>query len=842
LVLRGRSTAFGEQIGYHALVDILQTQAGLMDTDSPQTIASKLRDWIRATIPSQEELHSGLALTFGSVDGHQQTPESRRMVLLESWRMLLVELSAERPVIVAFEDLHWADEGIFDLIRLLVNGPADGALFVLCIGRPELLERHPGWGQGWRNSLVIDLKPLRASETEQLVASLGGQRLPEELRRVVTQRAEGNPLFAEELVRMLIEGGNGEPSQLLGATVPETVQAVLTARIDRLPADQRRTLQAAAVIGKAFWPGATATLTGTGSDEALNAVRELVGRALVMARPTSTVSGEPEFAFRHILTRDVAYQLLPRTQRQRAHAQAAQWLETKLGARVEESVEILAEHLRLAGDHGRAADYLHRAANKARRQYANHNALRLFDEALEAAQRAALAPQVLADLYLGRGEVHHLLGHYTPALADFEAGREHARRAGDRALEATLENRVGGIHHRELRIESAERHFERAATLAREAGDRATLARTLIDLATIAWDRALLDPTDPRLGEAMALLRAAGDHSGLARALNLLCMANFAIGDVSHAFQAVDSAIDAAREAGDKSREATSISYKSVLSFWGGSPRKGVEFARAARALAEQIGDRRRAAFSIVFEAQAYHLLGQWGDAIRLIDEHYSRVSEVAKVELYFVELALGEIYMALGDLDRARGHFRAGLKLELVNAPYQWNGLINAIYLAQIDGNRQDLDAALDKMLQPPPGIFLASEVTTLLQFGSALIDTGRAEDLRSYLDRRRAIYTRFELPVVHAILAFLDGMLAYVAGDKARARVLLDQGIQACRESEYVFVLVQVLERKWDWFQDEDARNEVRSLWRAIARGLPEDLCRTFMESPRVAKLGPL
>jgi predicted ATPase/class 3 adenylate cyclase len=842
LTLRGRSTAFGEQIGYHALVDILRAQAGLMDTDPPQVIGSKLREWVRRTLPSSEDLHSGLALTFGSNDGDFPTPEARRRALLESWRILLVELSTQRPVIAVLEDLHWADEGIFDLIRMLVDGPADGAVLVLCIGRPELLEHHPGWGQGWRNSLVIDLKPLRTAETEELVASLGGARLPDDLRRVVTQRADGNPLFAEELVRMLTEGGNGGPSRHPGDPIPETVQAVLTARIDRLPADQRRTLQAAAVVGKTFWPGATAVLTGTTVDQALGAVQDLVGRALVVSRPTSTIAGEPEFAFRHILTRDVAYHLLPRAQRQRAHAQAAQWLETTLGERVEESIEILAEHLRLAGDHGRAADYLHRAATKARRQYANTNALRLFDEALEASQRAGLAPQVLAELHLGRGEVHHLLAHYATALADFESGREYARRAGHQALEAALENRVGLIHHRELRVDDAERHFESAATLAREAGDRVTLARSLIDLATVAWDRARLDPGDPRLTEAIALMREESDQSGMARALNLLGMANFAVGDVSRGFAALEDALSAARQAGDRSREATSISYMAVLSFWGGSPSRGAEYAQAARALAEQIGDTRRAVFSIVFEFQAYAISGKWGDAIRLIEEHLPRVAEVAKVEMYFVELALGEIYQELGDLDRARRHFRAGLNLEVVNAAYQWNALVCALYLARLDGDQARLDAALDRMLQPPTGDFLAVEVMAILPFGLELIEAGRGADLRAYLETRRDAYTRFRVPIADAILALLDAHLALLDNDRKSAEALVDQAILLSRKSEYIYPLSRALERKWEWFHDEGARDELRALARRIAAGLPEDLCRTFMESPRVARLGPL
>jgi tetratricopeptide (TPR) repeat protein len=267
-----------------------------------------------------------------------------------------------------------------------------------------------------------------------------------------------------------------------------------------------------------------------------------------------------------------------------------------------------------------------------------------------------------------------------------------------------------------------------------------------------------------------------------------------------------------------------------------------VEFARAARALAEQIGDTRRAVFSMTFEFQAYHLWGRWGEAIRLIEEHVPRIAEVAKIELYFVEVALGEIYLELGDLDRARRHFRAGLSLEVVNPAYEWNVLINAVYLAQIDGNQKELNEALDKMLRPPTGQFMAVEVTALLPFGLALLATGRAADLRAYLDRRRPIFTRFEVAAVRATLSLFDAHLARQDGDHSRAETLLEQTIRVSRELEYAIPRIRALELKWEWSHDERARDELRALLRQIADGLPEELCRTFMQSPRVVRLGPL
>ncbi len=252
LILRGRSIAFGGQIGYHALLDILRGQSGLLDTDAPGVVREKLSRWLHEALPGQERLLEGLLLTFGVGDGLETSPEQMRRVLFEAWRDLLIGLASTQSVIAAFEDIHWADEGVLDLVQSMAMGIKGVPLFLVCVGRPELLERRPDWGAGERNTIAIDLKPLRPQETTQLVEWLGREDLTPEVRRMIAQRAEGNPLFVEELVRMLTEGAPSHAGS--DVTIPETVQAVLTARIDRLPADERRALQAAAVIGRTFWP------------------------------------------------------------------------------------------------------------------------------------------------------------------------------------------------------------------------------------------------------------------------------------------------------------------------------------------------------------------------------------------------------------------------------------------------------------------------------------------------------------------------------------------------------------------------------------------------------------
>jgi tetratricopeptide (TPR) repeat protein len=835
MVLRGRSIAFGERIGYHALIDILRAQAELMDTDSAATLRDKLEAWVRAHLPEHVSLLDGLLLTFGGGTTREGDPEQLRRRLLETWKTLLKRLAARRTVIVAFEDLHWADDGVFDLIQAIVEDPESAPVLVICVGRPELLERRPAWGTGWRNALVIDLKPLRPSEADRLVEVLSGPRLTRDVRQVVAQRAGGNPLFAEELVRMLVEGNGDRPAAPEG-TIPDTVQAVLTARVDRLPVPERRALQAAAVIGRAFWSGAVAVLAGMSNEEASSAVDGLTARELIIRRPASTIADQGEFAFRHSLARDVAYGLLPRSQRQRAHAQAARWLEAQFGDRTEEAVEVLAEHWRLAGDDARAAEYLLRAANKARRLYANTTALHLYDLALESAERARLQATSAAQVRLGRGEVHQHLGAYAPAMADFEAGLSLAQRAGDRALEATFEHRVGFIHHREARLDPAEAHFARAVALARSAGERLTLGAALIDLATIAWDRGQVDPHRATLTEGIGLLRDAGDRSNLARALNLLCMARYAAGDTTGAIAAAEDAIANAREAGDKSREATSLSYLSVVLGWGGRPREGIRYARAARDLGEAIGDRRRVAYAVIFMVQASYEVGDWGDGIRLQEEHLDLARGLTPAELPFALLTLGQLYYEVGDDARARANLHAGISLATANPAWlKWQHMA-AIYLAMVNADRDALQRAADELVRLPGG-FVPLDAASVLPCGEALVRLGRHDDLRRLVERDRPMIARYGSAAFLAGLAILDADLAMHAGQPALAARHLDQALAHSKAAENAPLLRLTLERRIRYFNDDTDRGALRVLLERLAGSLPDDLRQTFLASPRVA-----
>ncbi|HEU4797296.1 MAG TPA: tetratricopeptide repeat protein [bacterium] len=830
LVLRGRSLAFGGQIGYHALLDILRFQAGLLDTDASDIVRTKLQAWLDGILPEQRQLLDGLLLTFG-IEDDGEDPGRIRRILFEAWRALLTELaSSGRPVVLAFEDLHWADDGVLDLVEMLTERGEHVPLFIVCLARPELLERRPSWAGGRRNATNMDLEPLRQHEAEQLVTALGSQGLTPDAVALIAQRAGGNPLFVEELVRMMMEGSAP------GSQIPDTVHAVLTARIDRLPQSDRRVLQAASVIGRTFWPSAVGTIAGISVEETLGALGVLVGKELIVQRPVSTVRDEREYAFRHILTRDVAYGMIPKAQRQRAHAEAGRWIEARLGDRVEEVIEILAEHMRVADD-DRAAEYLHRAANKARRLYANADALRLFDHALAAARRVNLPSRQVAEILRDRGDVRQLRGEYPAAMADFEAALHLAREAGDRSMQAVLESRVGLVFHRQLKLDDAETHYRRAADIARAEGNSLALGQSLVDLANIAWDRGSVDPGDPSFMEGIALLREAGDPSILARGLNMLAMSHLRVGNGEAAIAAAEEALAAARQAGDKSKEATSLSYLSVINMYLGRYPDAVKYGRPALTLAREIEDRRREAYTMDFLARVQLSVGAWGEAVQLLEDSLPLMRLYARGHVPWGLLMLGMAYGEIGDLERARPYLEECAGIETASASFWQPIVIARAIVAKVTQDRTLLARVIHEMETLPWGEFLPGDAEPLLPVGDAFAALGAYDALARLVHTHRLSVMRLNAPPYLGALSVLEARLADHHGDRNAALRHLDEGVRWSLKSGNVLMERHARELELRLRPSAAGRAALRNLLERLAASLPEELQKVFLASPRVA-----
>jgi DNA-binding SARP family transcriptional activator len=439
-VYRGRCLAYGEGTTYWALREILWAAAGIRFDDPAASAANKLADRVGTVVDASEAMRvtaalaiaSGIALPDNPLE--RLTPGSVADEIALAWPAFLSGLAALAPAIMVIEDLHWAEEPLLEMLERMI-ARSTGPLLLVATARPELADRRPGWSTRHGVS-QISLDPLTDAASRQLVAEL----LPQsdgKVRGRVVATAEGNPFFAEELARHL----SGEHGEL--AEVPNTVRAVLAARVDRLPEAEKQVLQDAAVIGRVFWASALESVQPRGG--LAEALRALEDRELVVTHPTSSLPGNTELSFRHGLTREVAYRSIPRAQRCRTHAAVGEWIEHLAGDRRDEFIDLLAYHYEAASAPGDAAlawaegssepeqlrkkavAALIEAGNAARRRASIEQALR-FAERAEAL--AATDQERLAALEL-QARSHHAAVRSDDALAAYTAGMELARKLGD---------------------------------------------------------------------------------------------------------------------------------------------------------------------------------------------------------------------------------------------------------------------------------------------------------------------------------------------------------------------------------------------------------------------------
>ncbi len=461
LVVRGRCLPYGDGVTYWPLAEVLKELAGIRDTDPPGVALDHVRalgaDLITTEVATNPtKATAALAFSVGLEDPafsfRDAEPREVRLKMHSAWRSLFSALAARTPVVAVIEDIHWADPALLDLLDELAERVIGPVLFV-CPARPELTERRPDWGGGRRNVSSISLEPLTSEQSDRLIGFLlAVDDLPSSVHDQILERAEGNPFFLEEIVRHLIDDGSivrdGDrwraASDIADVQIPDTVQAVLAARIDLLDPVEKRALQRAAVVGRVFWPGPVGRLLNGDRDRLRETLDRLEGRELVASRLSSSIAGEPEFIFKHVLTREVAYDSLPRRERAAAHAAVAFWIEETAGGRSGEFTELLAYHYLEAFRAARTEDTAERTDKLRRRAISA-----LLDVSIEARSRFATRKAIasaeralgLAAEPLERIDAHEAMG--LAARSDYrgDLSWHHLRAAIDLRLEHTPQDR-----------------------------------------------------------------------------------------------------------------------------------------------------------------------------------------------------------------------------------------------------------------------------------------------------------------------------------------------------------------------------------------------------------------
>jgi class 3 adenylate cyclase len=370
LTVSGRALPYRESSAYGAFASHIKQLCHIFESDTPDVALGKLRETVATMLdPSTAtETADHLAILIGL------SPESSvedRETLFFSVRVFIEAVARDRQVLFVFEDLHWADSSLLDLVELLGSRLRDLPILILVLARPELLDARPTWGGGLPAYMALPLDPLSEDDARELAVQRLGALAVQDRAADLAQTGAGNPLFIEQLAAALTEAPDKRSDAL-----PTTIKGILAARLDALPFDERSLLLEAAVAGKVFWRGAL-----TDNEHLSGLLGALEGRDLIHRETVSAIEGEQQFTFTHVLIRDVAYDLLPRARRRERHAEVARFFEAAT-SETGESGAALARHWRDAGDSPRAFEYFLSAAGEAEQGWAKEHAVTLYREAL----------------------------------------------------------------------------------------------------------------------------------------------------------------------------------------------------------------------------------------------------------------------------------------------------------------------------------------------------------------------------------------------------------------------------------------------------------------------------
>jgi tetratricopeptide (TPR) repeat protein len=641
-VLEGRCLAYGEGITYWPVREIVTAAAGIQDDDSPDTARRRIGALVRDATADRDLLADLIAQLLGLTPPAAPAEEI-------SWAVRkLLEASAEkRPLVVVLDDIHWAEPTLLDLIDHVADLSRDAPMLLLCMARPELLDRRPGWGGGKLNTTTIQLQPLDEQESEALVDNLLGRaRLQGDVLARIVGSAEGNPLFVEEMLSMLIDDGHlvrkdgrWVPVGDIGlAEIPPTIHALLAARLDQLPDEERRVLEQASVIGQVFYRGALVALSPEPLRESVDAVLEvLVRKDLIRPERSEEFTREQTYGFRHILIRDAAYEAIPKERRAHLHETFAAWLEQAAGERVTEYEEILAYHL-----------------EQALRQ---RSELGPLDEQARAVGRRA------ADLLASAGRRAFARNDLSASVNLLE--RADALRPADDPDRLELIVDLGAALHGFGEFARADAVLLEAIATAVEAGDRrveahATLAHLHLRMFT---DSAFtVAEIHEEVARAIPIFEEHDDQRGLARAWRLLSWAHNLVLRQASRQEALERGLDHARRAGDRREEILGLYMLASPPVHG--PMPVLEAERFVERLAEQAGGDRTVEAGVAFSlAWLAAMRGRFDEARGFarravaIQEDLGMRFEAAGT----VAEAFGFVEVLAGDLTAAERNVRLG-------------------------------------------------------------------------------------------------------------------------------------------------------------------------------------
>jgi class 3 adenylate cyclase/tetratricopeptide (TPR) repeat protein len=659
---QGRCLPYGDGVAFWAIGEIVKSHAEIFESDGADRADEKLARAIRRAVADEDDaawIGRYIRPLVGVGAEESVFKRDSQLDAFAAWRRFFEALAEQGPLVLVIEDLHWADDQLLDFVDHLVDWAADVPLLVVCTVRPELLERRPGWGGGKANATTLSLRPLSDDETARLLAAnLARPVLDAGAQTALLERAGGNPLYAEQYARLFAE--RADPAEL---AVPETVHAIVAARLDGLAAEDKGLLHNAAVHGKVFWAGAVAAMAGEERTVVEERLHSLERKEFVRRQRRSAVAGEAEYAFRHMLVRDVAYGQIPRRVRADMHRLAAEWIDSLVADR-DDHVELLADHyahaLELArasgGDASAFAEGARRAFRDAGRRASSLGAfaaaVRFYGQALELSiddsERPMLLLEVAQNRYLAeqRGE------------EEAAAARDVLIAAGDRGNAARAETILSGVSSAARRGAEASAHLGRARELTADLPPSRAKADVLRASGLL---RMLLGESEAVLVEAEELREVArelGDEDDLAAADLLTGQARIDLGDAG-GVEDMERALERAK-AIRSPLTPLAVGNAAVTLFDLGDLNRAFELVEEAHVYATRLGNRPMLGWLDVLRARGEYWNGSWEDALRHVDEIIAIEQEgIPEVRPRTIR---SQIRLARGRIEEARADAAAAL------------------------------------------------------------------------------------------------------------------------------------------------------------------------------------
>ena len=749
---RGRCLAYGEGVTYWALADMVRWRCRIAEEEQPDSALAKLHSALEEHVPDLDErrfVQPRLAhlLGLGEHESHD------RQDLFAAWRLFFERLADVYPTVLAFEDMQWADASLLDFVEYLLDWSRNSPLYVVTLARPELLERRPTWGAGHRNFTSLYLDPLTQEAMEELLTGLV-PGLPGALREQILARAEGVPLYAVETVRMLLDRGalvqEGSVYRPVGAIealdVPETLHALIAARLDGLSPEERRLLQDGSVLGKTFTRAALAALAGLAAAELDPLLHSLVRKEVLSLQSDPRSPEHGQYGFLQDLVRHVAYETLSKRERRSRHLAAAEHLSAALAE--DEVTEVVASHLVEAYQLDPDADdapaikerarlALVSAGERAASLAAAAEAKRYFEQAAELVEEARQKAELL-----GRaGEMAGYAGDPDTAAQLIEQSIAIYEAEDDTHAAARASGRLGRVLiFTDRRDEAVARLEEAFEVIASDEPDE-DIALLAAQLSRAYWFSGDLERAGARAELALDIAEAQGLPEPLASALRAKGAVAFSRGHREEAFALVKRALEVALEHDLAAHASTCYFLLSDSCFRRDRYTDALAYLDQSLALARKLGNRPYEWGALAERTYPLFMLGRWNEALATCDEFTQEQVDSGGVVLSVLQAGV-EVHVQRGELDAARRIFSMFSRLEhSTDVQDRSTYLAATAALRRAEGNFEGALTAGAATIETahtlgPSFQGVKHGVVDALEAALALGDSAKAQELLTFID----------------------------------------------------------------------------------------------------------